>query len=372
MSDADSPRMFATRQKQPKKSQKNSNYSSSFSNSKRARTPSSMMRSNTPGARSQGTRVSKNSLYSSNNKGSFSAALSELEKEEEQETTWYEKLFKRAAQKAEERRERRKAKKAKRLQKRLEREKRKHTDDFDPGTDGFEFYRWNGNRLQAEIFVFIGTMVFVFLFCALSIFLYCFAFHNIDSATDGAGNAQFNLTSSTFIPQVEHPWTVIDAIYFTVTSFLGNGFGDVVPTSAVTPHMLPLAFFFFFFKLQIIILSLFISIYFCILHFEVCITGCLSQSLLILFARSLSLSLTVSIYNMKKGGSYLCHRHHACFLDLYRCSSGSWTVGYGETTSKSKLSFAFPHTHIYINTVNILKPCTRLNIYVYVYNYFKR
>lgn len=228
--------MFARKQK-PNSSKKgiDQNNNSSSVLSRRGRKSSSMNRATTPGARSQAT---KNSVYSSNRGGgSFTIALSELEaldKEDEEENAWYETFFKRVSRKVEERRERRKAKKVKRMAKKIEREKRKQEDDFDPGTDGFEFYRWNGRRLQAELFVFIATVVFVFLFCILSIVLYCFAFRGLDSAIDGAGHDLFNITSASYITASEHPWTIVDAIYFTTTSFLGNGFGDVVPTSAVS------------------------------------------------------------------------------------------------------------------------------------------
>ena len=95
-------------------------------------------------------------------------------------------------------------------------------------TVGYRFLRWNAPRGRAEAFVILSGGAAIGACCLLSIVLYCFAFWGLD-AIHGPG---WNPTNATD-PTTNFYWRPSDAVYFTVSSFLGSGFGEVVPTSTV-------------------------------------------------------------------------------------------------------------------------------------------
>jgi len=95
-------------------------------------------------------------------------------------------------------------------------------------TVGYHFLRWNAPRGRAEVFVILGGGVMIATCCLLSIVLYCLAFRGLDAIH----SPNWNPTNATD-PTTSLLWRPSDAVYFTVSTFLGSGFGDVVPTSTV-------------------------------------------------------------------------------------------------------------------------------------------
>eukprot|EP00613_Pedinella_sp_CCMP2098_P022394 CAMPEP_0171689000 /NCGR_PEP_ID=MMETSP0991-20121206/4207_1 /TAXON_ID=483369 /ORGANISM="non described non described, Strain CCMP2098" /LENGTH=716 /DNA_ID=CAMNT_0012277003 /DNA_START=17 /DNA_END=2163 /DNA_ORIENTATION=- len=148
----------------------------------------------------------------------------------EETRAWYERLFRNRStnyRAFRESRERRRALLSARRQSKKADHGQYDGDEDAVGGDSHVYLRWNGIRWEAEGLVVAAVVIFVSLFCLVSVIIFCGAFRRVEQFK------YYPHANATSLNQPEmRPWSVIDAVYFTVTSFLGDGFGDVVPVSS--------------------------------------------------------------------------------------------------------------------------------------------